>query len=58
MSSGRSPPGLTTLHKSALGLAEAMPHSDYPLQTLLYSVVLHGFLRWRLPDYGRCRHLS
>ncbi len=32
-------------------LAEAMLHSDYPLQALLYSVVLHRFLRWRLPGY-------
>ena len=26
-----------------------MLHSDYPLQALLYSVVLHRFLRWRQP---------
>jgi exodeoxyribonuclease V beta subunit len=32
-------------------LAEAMLHSDYPLQALLYSVVLHRFLRWRQPNY-------
>ena len=32
-------------------LAEAMLHSDYPLQALLYCVVLHRFLRWRLPGY-------
>ena len=32
-------------------LADAMLHSDYPLQALLYSVVLHRFLRWRLPGY-------
>ena len=32
-------------------LAEAMLHSDYPLQALLYSVVLHRFLRWRQPGY-------
>jgi len=32
-------------------LVEAMLHSDYPLQALLYSVVLHRFLRWRLPGY-------
>ena len=30
-------------------LVEAMLHSDYPLQALLYSVVLHRFLRWRSP---------
>ena len=30
-------------------LVQAMLHSDYPLQALLYSVVLHRFLRWRQP---------
>ena len=39
-------------------LAEAMLHSDYPLQALLYIVVLHRFLRWRLPDYDPERHLG
>ena len=39
-------------------LAEAMLHSDYPLQALLYSVVLHRFLRWRLPGYAPDEHLG
>jgi exodeoxyribonuclease V beta subunit len=39
-------------------LVEAMLHSDYPLQALLYSVVLHRFLRWRQPDYDPARHLG
>jgi exodeoxyribonuclease V beta subunit len=39
-------------------LDEAMGHSDYPLQALLYTVVLHRFLRWRLPDYEPGRHLG
>jgi exodeoxyribonuclease V beta subunit len=39
-------------------LVEAMLHSDYPLQALLYSVVLHRFLRWRLPGYEPERHLG
>ncbi len=39
-------------------LAEAMLHSDYPLQALLYSVVLHRFLRWRQPDYDPEQHLG
>ena len=39
-------------------MAEAMMHSHYPLQALLYSVVLHRFLRWRLPDYAPQRHLG
>jgi exodeoxyribonuclease V beta subunit len=39
-------------------LVEAMLHSDYPLQALLYSVVLHRFLRWRQADYDPARHLG
>src|SRR5690606_4542337 len=32
-------------------LAQAMGHSSYPLQALLYAVVAHRFLRWRVADY-------
>jgi exodeoxyribonuclease V beta subunit len=39
-------------------LAEAMLHSDYPLQALLYTVVLHRFLRWRQPGYQPAQHLG
>ncbi|MFC6155000.1 UvrD-helicase domain-containing protein [Nocardioides yefusunii] len=39
-------------------LVEAMAHSDYPLQALLYTVVLHRYLRWRLPDYDPATHLG
>ena len=39
-------------------MVEAMLHSDYPLQALLYSVVLHRFLRWRQPGYDADRHLG
>jgi len=39
-------------------LDEAMGHSDYPLQALLYTVVLHRYLRWRLPDYDPGEHLG
>ncbi len=39
-------------------LVEAMLHSDYPLQALLYSAVLHRFLRWRVPEYDPVRHLG
>ena len=39
-------------------LVEAMLHTDYPLQALLYSVVLHRFLRWRLPGYEPEKHLG
>ncbi len=39
-------------------LAEAMLQSDYPLQALLYTVVLHRFLRWRAPSYDPSQHLG
>ncbi|MGK2879611.1 MAG: exodeoxyribonuclease V subunit beta [Mycobacterium sp.] len=39
-------------------LTAAMLHSDYPLQALLYSVVLHRFLRWRQPGYNPVLHLG
>ncbi|MFI5622542.1 UvrD-helicase domain-containing protein [Nocardioides sp. NPDC051685] len=39
-------------------LAEAMLHSHYPLQALLYSAVVHRFLRWRLPGYDPDAHLG
>lgn len=39
-------------------MAEAMLHSDYPLQALLYCAVLHRFLRWRVRDYDPARHLG
>jgi len=39
-------------------LVEAMLHSDYLLQALLYSVVLHRFLRWRQPGYDPETHLG
>ncbi|HSS23642.1 MAG TPA: hypothetical protein VLL82_04390, partial [Mycobacterium sp.] len=39
-------------------LVEAMLHSDYPLQALLYSAVLHRFLRLRQPGYDPAQHLG
>ncbi|GAB3825907.1 UvrD-helicase domain-containing protein [Kribbella italica] len=39
-------------------LGAAMLHSDYPLQALLYSVVLHRYLRWRMPGYDPAKHLG
>jgi exodeoxyribonuclease V beta subunit len=39
-------------------LAEAMADHDYPLQAVLYSVALHRYLRWRLPDYVPATHLG
>jgi exodeoxyribonuclease V beta subunit len=49
---------LTSADYERARLVEAMLHSDYPLQALLYSVVLHRFLRWRLPGYRPDRHLG
>ena len=39
-------------------LTEAMLHTHYPLQAILYSVVLHRYLRWRLPTYDPEFHLG
>ena len=49
---------LTSADYQRSRLVEAMLHSDYPLQALLYSVVLHRFLRWRQSDYSPDRHLG
>ncbi len=49
---------LTSADYAQPRLAEAMLHSDYPLQALLYSVVLHRFLRWRRPGYSPETHLG
>ncbi|ORV96936.1 exodeoxyribonuclease V subunit beta [Mycobacterium kyorinense] len=50
--------GVTAADYSVPRLTEAMLHSDYPLQALLYLVVLHRFLRWRQPGYDPSRHLG
>ena len=49
---------LTAADYTPARMAEAMLHSDYPLQALLYCVVLHRFLRWRLPGYDPDKHLG
>jgi exodeoxyribonuclease V beta subunit len=49
---------LTAADYDPARMAEAMLHSDYPLQALLYSVVLHRFLRWRQPGYQPSQHLG
>ena len=49
---------LTAADYTPARMAEAMLHSDYPLQALLYCVVLHRFLRWRQPGYDPARHLG
>lgn len=50
--------GETAADYSPARMTEAMLHSDYPLQALLYTAVLHRFLRWRQPDYDPQRHLG
>jgi exodeoxyribonuclease V beta subunit len=49
---------LTAADYSRARLVEAMLHSDYPLQALLYVVVVHRYLRWRQPGYDPARHLG
>ena len=49
---------LTALDYTPELMTAAMLHSHYPLQALLYSVVLHRYLRWRLPGYDPERHLG
>jgi exodeoxyribonuclease V beta subunit len=39
-------------------LADAMLHTTYPLQALLYAVAQHRFLRWRLRGYDPDQHLA
>ena len=54
---------LTALDYTQEQMTAAMLHSHYPLQSLLYSVVLHRYLRWRLGTSGQAaydpeRHLG
>jgi exodeoxyribonuclease V beta subunit len=49
---------VTTADYGRAQMADAMLHSHYPLQALLYSVVLHRYLRWRLPAYDPATHLG
>ena len=49
---------LSAWHYRPAALQQAMTHSDYPLQALLYSVALHRFLRWRQPGYDPEQHLG
>ncbi|HET7534067.1 MAG TPA: UvrD-helicase domain-containing protein [Nocardioidaceae bacterium] len=55
---GEGGPPLTSDDYRPEVLNEAMGHSDYPLQALLYAVVLHRFLRWRQPGYDPAVHLG
>ncbi|MCW2818939.1 MAG: recB, partial [Marmoricola sp.] len=50
---------LSALDYTPALMTEAMLHSHYPLQALLYSVVLHRYLRWRLgAAYSPSEHLG
>ncbi len=49
---------LSSAHYEPPRLAEAMIGANYPLQSLLYGVALHRYLRWRLPGYDAARHLG
>lgn len=49
---------LTAASYDRAALEDAMGHSDYPLQALLYAVVLHRFLRWRQPGYDPEQHFG
>ena len=42
----------------AKAVAAEMSRAHYSLQALLYTVALHRYLRWRLPDYDPDRHLA
>jgi len=47
---------LAAYHPSLL--PAEMAHTDYALQSLLYSVALHRYLRWRVPGYRPEQHLG
>ncbi|HEY2769634.1 MAG TPA: UvrD-helicase domain-containing protein [Solirubrobacteraceae bacterium] len=49
---------LTLRHYHPRAVAEEMYRAQYGLQALLYTVALHRYLRWRLPDYDPDRHLA
>jgi exodeoxyribonuclease V beta subunit len=49
---------LTLADYTPANLVGAMNHSSYPVQAILYSIVLHRYLRWRLPGYNADEHLG
>ena len=55
---GESDRPLTAADYSRDRVIAAMLHSDYPLQALLYTVVVHRYLRWRQPGYDPAEHLA
>ncbi len=46
----------TDYHPKALH--QAMREHHYPLQYVLYTLALHRYLKWRLPDYDYDRHVG
>lgn len=55
---GRFDAPLTLAGYDPDALTDAMLSGTYPLQALLYCVVMHRFLRWRLPGYDPDRHFG
>ena len=49
---------LTAWHYRPAALAAEMEHAHYGLQALLYTVALHRYLRWRLPDHDPERDIA
>jgi exodeoxyribonuclease V beta subunit len=49
---------LTLWHHRPEALVDEMLRRHYALQALLYTVALHRYLRWRLPDYDPDRNLA
>jgi exodeoxyribonuclease V beta subunit len=54
---GRTDEPLSAWQYRPAAMAAAMVAAHYPLQAMLYSVALHRYLRWRVPDYHPDRHL-
>ncbi len=48
----------TTAHYDGAAMVGAMRHGHYVLQSLLYQVALHRYLRWRVPDHDPDRDLG
>jgi exodeoxyribonuclease V beta subunit len=49
---------LTAWHHRPQALAAEMRRRHYDLQALLYTVALHRYLRWRVPDYDPDEQLA
>ena len=49
---------LSAFHHRPAALAAVMARHHYGLQALLYTVALHRYLRWRLPEYNEQRNLA